>query len=362
MNPTMKTNQSILKFFTVLLTAAFLISETSHAQVLQRMIERRLSARTPETPKTTVPEYSNLYYWAAHPDKQDYSDSIPAFLKDEQRDSKADVFFIHPTTFTNDLRNAPMNADINDEALNHETDSKTILYQASVFNGSCRVFAPRYRQAHLKAFLMPQSAASKEAFDLAYADVKKAFQYYMDHWNNGRPVIIASHSQGSLHAIRLLQEFFDGKPLQKQLVCAYVVGYQIKKGDFKSLKMGDQPTSIGCVLGWRSYQKGTVERLVGLENGNSLCVNPITWTTTEQWAPKELAKGAIGKDFNVLLPHGVAAGIAPGAKVLWVELPEQAVDKLGRMTNYHILDYNLFYMDIRENVKQRIEAYFKQAH
>ena len=64
------------------------------------------------------------------------------------------------------------NADINNNNLNNKTDNSTILYQASVFNKYCRVFAPRYRQANLKAFFTPDSDSAKQSLDLAYEDVK----------------------------------------------------------------------------------------------------------------------------------------------------------------------------------------------
>jgi Protein of unknown function (DUF3089) len=308
-----------------------------------------------------APHYSNLFYWAAHPAKWDYSDSMPSFLKNEIRDTSVDVFFLHPTTYTSNFQHANMNADVNDSLLNHLTDIRTILYQASVFNGSCRVFAPRYRQAHLKAYFQINSDQSEKAFDLAYEDLKKAFQYYLDHWNQGRPVIIAAHSQGSMHAVRLLQEFFDGKPLQKQLVCAYIVGWQIKKDDFRSLKFGNSPAQTGCVVGWRTYKKDKEDFLIKSENGNSLCVNPVSWTTDNIWTPREMHKGAVGKDFNKLISQKIRVEVAPGLNVLWVEIPqeiEQESELAARLGNFHVVDYNLFWMDIRENVKQRIKAYF----
>jgi len=30
------------------------------------------------------------------------------------------------------------------------------------------------------------------------------------------------------------------------------------------------------------------------------------------------------------------------------------------VSNYHVFDYNLFYVNIRHNVRQRVEAYQKQ--
>src|SRR5258706_533076 len=84
-----------------------------------------------------------------------------------------------------------------------------------------------YWQAHLRAYYTTDTARALAAFELAYQDIKTAFQYYLDHYNNGRPIIIASHSQGSSHAQRLLKEFFENGPLKNRLVAAYVIGMYI---------------------------------------------------------------------------------------------------------------------------------------
>ena len=109
-------------------------------------------ATYPFRSETKILDYSNLAYWAAHPWKKDLSDSVPADLKENYRpDSLSDVFFIHPTTLT-DYKDERWNAEINDAVINSKTDYSTILYQASAFNEKCRVFAPRYRQAHIRCF------------------------------------------------------------------------------------------------------------------------------------------------------------------------------------------------------------------
>jgi len=343
-------------------------------KLIQKFIEKKLD--NDAAPNTgPVPDYSNPFFWAASPYKHDPSDSIPSFLKNEKRDSSVDVFFIHPTSYQdmnkkvdllndatdkkqifNELKTVPWNADLTDTALNNETDYRPILYQASVFNGSCRVFAPRYRQANIKAFFARTSDASKKAFDLAYADIKQAFEYYLKYNNNGRPIIIASHSQGSLHAIRLLQEYFDGKPLQQKLVCAYIIGYQIEPDAFKKIPVGISPAQTGCYVGWRSYQKDVLPKAVAEENGKSVCVNPLTWTTSSTEAPKELNKGSL-LGFNMLVQQSVAATIEPSSNILWVTMPEKGSEKMKQMKNLHVFDYNLFWMNIRTNVKERINAY-----
>ncbi len=338
-----------------LLPGTFLFGQ--RGQLLRTNAEARL-LRNMTRNNGPEPDYSNPRFWAASPFKEDTSDSIPRFLKDEQREERVDVFFIHPTSYITRDRKASWNANLETEEINQRTDSRSILFQATVFNGSCRIFAPRYRQANLKAFFVRDTPQAKAAFDLAYNDVRNAFLYYLKYHNMDRPIIIASHSQGTLHAIRLLQEFFDGKPLQQQLVCAYLIGYQIGKEAFTEIPVGERADQIQCFVGWRSFVRGEIPRIVEPENGNSVCVNPLTWNITENWASSDHHKG-IMNGFKTIKPHTAEAGIEPSSKILWVDVHGKLEKRAQRVKNLHIYDYNLFWMNIRQNIRQRIEAYFQ---
>ena len=125
-----------------------------------------------------IPDYSNLKYWAANPFKNDPSDEVPLDFKNESKDTLADVFFIHPTTYTDRNLYMGWNADFDNEKLNKKTD-RTMRYQASVFNKYCRVFAPRYRQANILAFFTSDKQKAEAALDIAYEDVKAAFVFYL---------------------------------------------------------------------------------------------------------------------------------------------------------------------------------------
>lgn len=307
--------------------------------------------------KSIIPDYSNLNYWAAHPFKKDPSDNVPKDLQKESTDSSADVFFIHPTTYTDMKKPMGWNADVNDEQLNKKTDNSSILYQASVFNKYCSIYAPRYRQANFDAFYSKDDSA-KISFDIAYDDVKTAFEYYLKNFNEGRPIIIASHSQGTLHAARLLKEFFEGKPLQKQLVCAYIIGLPVFTGYFSSLKPCADSTATGCFIGWRTFQEGYDAPFVNKEIKHAFVVNPLTWTMDTTLAPATLNRGGILKNFDKVIPHLVHAKIH--GNVLWVNKPQFFGSIFLTTKNYHIADYNFFYENIRENAGTRIRAFMKK--
>src|SRR6202042_1329278 len=157
----------------------------------------------------------------------------------------------------------------------------------SAFN-ECRIFAPRYRQANIRSYFTKDTVDALAAFELAYEDLKDAFQYYLDHYNNGRPIIIASHSQGSTHAQRLLKEFFDGKPLKNKLVAAYVIGMFIPEDAFTELKPCKDSLETGCLIEWRSFKKDYEPDFVKAEIKKCFVTNPITWTNGDEYAPNDL--------------------------------------------------------------------------
>ena len=303
------------------------------------------------------PHYDNLDYWAAHPWKYDPADKSPSSVRKVRNDSLADVFFLHPTTYTDPSMPMGWNADIDDVALNKKTDNTTILYQASVFNEDCRVFAPRYRQANFSAFFTNDKVVTDKAFELAYEDIKTAFEYYLEHYNQGRPIIIASHSQGTLHAARLLKEYFEGKPLQKKLVCAYIIGMPVFKSYFKELTPCIDSTSTGCFISWRTFEEGYTAPFIAKEKEAAIVTNPLTWSTDETFAPANLNKGGILKKFNKVIPGLVHA--EKHGNVLWVNKPKFFGNIFLTIRNYHIADYNFFYINISENVRTRIQTFMK---
>ena len=305
------------------------------------------------------PDYSDLNYWAAHPWKWDPSDSVPEPLRKIYiKDSVADVFFIHPTTLV-DYSDERWNAPIDDSAINTKTDYSTILYQASVFNEQCRVFAPRYRQAHLRAFYNDDKQKDSAAFELAYSDIKTSFEYFLKYFNNGRPIIIASHSQGTLHAGRLLKEYFDGKPLKNKLVCAYVIGMPIPEKYFSELQPCKDSLSTGCFVGWRTYKKDyTDTNFISKEKFKCCVTNPLTWTMDNNYAPTALNTGGVLINFNKIKKGVVDAQIHNN--MLWTCKPKFLGNIFLRQKNYHVGDINLFYTNIRSNVRTRIKMFWKK--
>jgi hypothetical protein len=310
-----------------------------------------------EVPSPPEIAYELSKNWAALPDKKDAADLVPknSGFKDLQAEAKADVFFVHPTIFTYEPKDAYIwNGSVEDDYLNSITDSSTILNQASIFNGSCKVYAPRYRQAHYYAFVTPNKTDKDAALDLAYQDVKKAFQYYLKNFNQGRPIVIAGHSQGTLHATRLLKEFFDGKPLQNQLVAAYIIGIATEKNTFQKIPACASSSSTGCFVAWTTFKQGYLPPWHPGTATNLVSTNPLSWTLDEEFKPKEMNKGGVFFGFKY------AKNMADAQNhlgILWTNTPYVKGRMFVKIKNWHKADMNLFYSSIRENTGERISQF-----
>ncbi len=305
-----------------------------------------------------APDYTSLKYWIAHPEVQDMADLVPGKkgeLKDLQAQAEVDVFFVYPTIYTGDQKPiSPWYADVNDRELNQEIAESTIKYQATVFNSTAKIYSPLYRQGHIKVFYS-DSTLKNEVLDLAYQDVKKAFEYYMKNWNNDRPIIIASHSQGTVHAARLLHEYFEGKALMDKLVAAYIIGMPVQKNEFRSIPICDSPNETGCWITWNTFLDAYYPPKYELWYSNAASVNPLSWTTDENWANWDENPGGILKNYRKIRPGLTDAKNHRG--LLWIHKPKFFGNFLFNWKRFHVADYNLFYLSIRENAALRVSEF-----
>jgi hypothetical protein len=309
-----------------------------------------------------APNYSSINAWAALPEIMDYADEVPlgSGFSNNQMGAIADVFYIHPTTYRG---NENWNQNIEDGVVNEHTDTSVIARQASAWNACCRIYAPRYRQAAI-----------------AYTDVRRAFFHYINTWNNGRPFILVSHSQGSLHAMQLLREEIDVQ-FHHQLIVAYVAGFGVSKGVFRrTFKNIDYcRTSIDnhCVASWSTYGRGGsadgfvsrvkagYKRKYGTSVGDDLiCWNPVGGVVSDIDVPPEKNQGALpGKPMKAGLPP-LAAGYGAQCKsgILYTDIPEGQDFELMLLPNQslHMHDIDLFYENLRSNAVKRTAVFINK--
>ncbi len=312
-------------------------------------------------PTPAPPDYRQEANWAATPFTADPADRTPGRdLVNKQVSAPADVFYIHPTIYFKARgKSQQWNANLEDERLNEAVDESAILNHASIFNAAGRVFAPRYRQANIRVFYPEGRSVSKQALDTAYADVLAAFDHYLTTWNQGRPIIIASHSQGTTHAKRLLADRFDQQPLRQQLVVAYLVGMPVSADAYASIPVCQDSTQTNCFVSWRTYREDFTPKEDYRDTvPNIAVVNPLSWTTDEQRAPAEKNLGGVLYNYEKgPLPGLVwAERRGPG---LFTNKPKFFGDILFNRKNYHIGDYNLFWLNVRKNAALRVSSFTK---
>jgi hypothetical protein len=329
--------------------------------------------------KAPQPDYAQSVFWAALPQKEDPADLVPAGLQQLYKSGEApvDVFFVHPTGYWhNEDWNSPMRID----SVTAENTRWMMANQASPFNGCCNVYAPRYRQAGMWAYMSGDEAVTERALALAYDDVARAFEYYLKHYNQGRPFILAAHSQGSEHGMRLLEQVITQTPRVSQLVAAYLIGgglEQTRIEKLEDIRICDEAKQNQCIIHWSAFGQGGVVEEQYL--GTLLCTNPLTWKAHGAKAPKEQNQGMVVPtgDYGLFVREEQARGAqfgplsAPTAHftsaecrdgILYVD--ENAPGTFPDYTympdkDYHLLDFALFYIDIRENAILR-STYFLQ--
>jgi hypothetical protein len=142
-------------------------------------------------------------------------------------------------------------------------------------------------------------------------------------------------------------------------VCAYIIGLPVPENYFTSLQPCTNPLATGCFVSWRTYKNGYTEpNFVAKENFKAVVVNPLSWTTDTLLIPSSKNDGGVLLKFNKIIPHTVNAVIHQN--ILWTCKPNMFGKIFFTKKNFHVGDINLFYMNIRENVKTRIGAFWKQ--
>ncbi len=283
------------------------------------------------------------------------------------------VFFVHPTSFFDGQRwNAPL-----DDAESQDFAKIFVRGLGSAFNQASEIWAPRYRQATFGAFLTASEQA-QEATDAAYHDVAQAFDYFLANTSPETPIVLAGHSQGSLHILRLLREKIAGTALQGRIATAYAIGLPISlEHDLPALPLPacQEADSSACIVSWASFADDNDPALMltqyrqspGLDgeqrgDGAILCVNPLTGRINDA--------GVAGLNLGTLVPSSdlttgelvraaVPARCDNKGLLLIGDPPEMGAHVLPQ-GNYHVYDIPLFWANLQADVVRRVRAWQAQ--
>lgn len=215
-----------------------------------------------------APDYSELDSWLCHPDnKQDACDrdltttviqSDGSFTRKEFEENdkpEIDCFYVYPTTSLDSTGNSDLNPGEQGEII-------TAHLQTARLRKHCRVFAPIYRQITIPALRARMAGKSMEMDrGMTYGDVLNAWNYYLQHENQGRGFVLVGHSQGAGLLNQLIAREIDGKPVQKRMVSAIVSGTSVQVpegkttgGTFKNIPVCESASQTGCVITFSTYR------------------------------------------------------------------------------------------------------------
>ncbi len=313
-----------------------------------------------------APNYASLESWLAQPDL-----GVDPFTLS----AKGDVFVVVPSVYRGGKHwNLPS------DDLKRKGKLQRIVRPnyVSPYGESGRLFAPFYRQASLYAFMTNREDAHF-AQDLAYQDVKRAFDVFLEQSPPERPIVLVGHNQGASHVQRLLIEYFQG-PLKNRLAVAYVIDHPLPlesfEGPLAQLTPCTEPNQTRCVVAFGSFTpKDTViaERFLerslvhngreyeAINNRPTLCINPLLWTQSEDYAPARLHLGGVaaeGLDPD-MTPASMTkqSGAQCSSGLLLVDTPRSKSLRRPRAVGakFRTLPSNLFYEDLKQDAKRRVQ-------
>lgn len=303
---------------------------------------------------------------ARNTDAIDYSDHDNWAYYAQGEGKEADLFLICPTVDMGS--DGEFNMSMDDE----KTKSSfvgALNMERGIYEESATMYAPYYRQMTFPVYSMSEEQM-RPYLELAYRDVAAAFEYYFDHCNNGRPLILAGFSQGSQLLLMLMEEYFDDAKYSDRLVAAYCIGWRVTEQDIAQnphLAMAQGESDTGVIVSFNSEAEGIDESLVVPKGMKTLGINPLNWKTDGTPADRSLNAGACFTNYGGEIKQEIAQltgaylDEARGTLRVTDVQPGDYSNSLFPDGVYHLYDYQFFYRNLQRNVKVRTERFLETA-
>ena len=234
------------------------------------------------------------------------------------------------------------------------------------------IYAPYYRQADAVYVLTsPLATQNKIVGGTPTTDAIAAFEYYLKHYNHGRPFILAGHSQGSNVLLFLLSRYLKHDPAAyHRMIAAYVIGYGVTHKFLArnpQLKFAEGANDTGVIVSWNTEAPGLTITNPVVQPG-AIAINPITWTRTERPASAAESRGSLMADAAGNLKkvnHYADARIDKRRGVVVCDTCDVSVLSPGTPGGwprgiYHIYDYPFYYFNLRQNAANRIQRFLSR--
>lgn len=299
--------------------------------------------------------YANPEHWLA----------LPA-----SPDKPVDVFYLYPTVFQKVNKNEPNICNI-DNPVMVKYSQLALAFQASAFDPVGNIYAPYYRQADAAYTLgLPLAEQHKVVGGIPTTDASAAFDHYINNFNNGRPFILAGHSQGSNVLLYLLSDYMKKHPeVYRRMIAAYVIGYSITPEYLAKnphLKFAKGAKDTGVIISYNTEAPQVAGKNPVVLPG-AMAINPITWTRGEKTATAAESLGSVDMDENgklITLKKYADARVDKAKGVLICSTVD--VDKLSPGNQvfpkgvYHRYDYPFYYYNLRENAAVRTNRFLQE--
>ena len=309
----------------------------------------------------------------------DYSDENNWAHLPDNTDKPVDTFFVYPTVYINPAEDAPSIVPIDDEIMRAGV-AGNYDKQPVIFEDMTNLYEPYYRQTNLMSIL---GKNSQEFMEFQYqeqrTDVYAALDYYFENYNQGRPFILAGHSQGSMMLKIALRDYFkEHADYLDRMVAAYVLGFSITTDDLETnpaLKFAEGADDTGVIVSWNVEGPGNKNEHNAVVMENSIAINPINWKRDDT---KAEASENLGDRIPVNNEQGLTVDYQldkPGLLDAQVDTERGVVvctsydgyiktgPLMGDVDNpfgpesFHNLDYAGYWENLRENIQTRIDAY-----
>jgi len=298
-------------------------------------------------PSTSI-DYADTAYW--------YS------IGDESH--AADVFYVYPTVSTISYQDNGCSwyADINRpeerKGANENQRFNKMLY------GEYNFYAPYYRQMIFEAYQQLESELN-QIVETPAQDINDAFQYYMAHYNHGRPFFLMGHSQGSQVLIELLKKGMTDEQ-RNLMVAAYCIGYHVTAEELAEYPEALKPASDSLMQGLIVFNSVTYPEAIGFVSRDDVVgINPTTWTMATDTIPAEfhlgLAKYNEARDSVLIMPCPTRTylynhtTVCPDLDPEMVFIP--AYEAMFPKGNLHFADSWLFGGNVVENMRCRLRHF-----
>ncbi len=283
---------------------------------------------------------------------------------------EVDTFYIYPTCYLDDSEDAKPICDIDNQQV--QARARDIYEnQGTVYEESTNVFAPYYRQSNIyQVSGMDYDELEEYQHKEQRTDIYAALDYYFEHYNEGRPFILAGHSQGSIMTKIVLGEYMQAHPeYYERMVAAYPIGFSITRDFLEAhpyLKFAEGADDTGVIVSWNTEGKGNKGQKNLVVEPNAISINPLNWKRDDAYAGFEenLGSRVLNEETG---EYEVIKGIADaqvdterGVVICTAGDVEYSPAELFGPESLHGHDYDFYYENLRENVKTRVEAYLKQ--